>query len=258
MDKAKFFGGLCERNSGLFSTWLSQGQVDGVGRIVDEGQARATPLRQLAYILATAYHETAQTMQPIREKGGEKYLRSKPYYPWVGEGLVQVTWEVNARKFGATAPGQLMTWPLALRAIFDGMTKGMFTGRKLSDYIDGELADYIGARRIVNGTDKASKIADHSKAFETVLRDAGYGVLATVIAPPRVPDPTPSQPAPAPVPSEKTNPKSDFPTVSEPKAVPAKTAASPGNAAAAVGLLTIGTAITLSWHEIIAWLSSIF
>jgi len=259
MDKAKFFAGLRARDSGLFGTSLSQGQVDGAGRIVDEGQGRATPLRQLAYILATAYHETAQTMQPIREMGGEKYLRSKPYYPWVGEGLVQVTWEVNARKFGATAPGQLMTWPLALRAIFDGMTKGMFTGRKLSDYIDGERADYLGARRIVNGTDKASKIADHARAFETALRDAGYGAPAPMPAPPRVPDPTPSQPAPPSVPSEKTGPKSDVLPGSAPKTGPASPAPLPGKAAAAVGLLTIiSTAIAMRWHEITAWLSSIF
>jgi hypothetical protein len=58
--------------------------------------------------------------------GRRKYLRSKRYYPWVGEGLAQVTWEENHRKFGATAQGQMMTWSIALKAIFDGMTKGMF------------------------------------------------------------------------------------------------------------------------------------
>ena len=57
----------------LVGTSLSQGQVDGVGRIVSEA-------RQLAY------RETVQTTQPIRERGGEKYLRPKPCYPWGGRG----------------------------------------------------------------------------------------------------------------------------------------------------------------------------
>jgi len=191
MDKAKFFAGLRSRDSGVFGTSLSQPQVEGTARIVDEGQNRGMPLRQLAYVLATAYHETGAKMQPVREAGGEKYLRSKPYYPWVGEGLVQVTWEANARKFGASAPGQLMEWPVAMRAIFDGMSKGMFTGKRLADYIAGDRVDYVGARRIVNGTDRASLIAGYAKAFETALRAAGY-----VGQPPKaLPMPQPAPPA---------------------------------------------------------------
>ena len=56
------------------------------------------------------FYETGGKMQPVREDGGEKYLKSKPYNPWAGEDLVQVAWERNARKLGAMAPGQLMTW----------------------------------------------------------------------------------------------------------------------------------------------------
>ncbi|MBB6357344.1 hypothetical protein ACFFTN_13740 [Aminobacter aganoensis] len=39
--------------------------------MLDEAQRRGTSLRHLAYILSTAYQETAHTMQPIRERGGE-------------------------------------------------------------------------------------------------------------------------------------------------------------------------------------------
>lgn len=211
MDKAKFFAGLRSRESGVFGTSLSQPQVEGVARIVDEGQSRGMQLRQLAYVLATAYHETGAKMQPVREAGGEKYLRSKPYYPWVGEGLVQVTWEANARKFGASAPGQLMEWPVATRAIFDGMSKGMFTGKRLADYIAGDRVDYVGARRIVNGMDKASLIAGHAKAFETALRAAGY----VGQAPEALPTPQPAAPA-AVQPAPAMPPASAAPAVPEP------------------------------------------
>lgn len=200
MDRSKFYATLRARSSGVFGTSLSQSQVNGTEQILDEAQRRGTPLRHLAYILATAYHETAHTMQPVREMGGEKYLRSKRYYPWVGEGLVQVTWEGNHRKFGATAPGQMMTWPIALRAIFDGMTKGMFTGKKLDDYIKGDRCDYVGARRIVNGTDRADDLAEYAKTFETALRAANY--LGVAPQPrPTIPEPKPAQPAPIPAPA---------------------------------------------------------
>ncbi|AWC25588.1 hypothetical protein CO731_05087 [Aminobacter sp. MSH1] len=204
MDRSKFYAALRARSSGVFGTSLTQAQVDGTERILDEAQRRGTPLPHLAYILSTAYHETAHSMQPIREKGGENYLRRKPYYPWVGEGLVQVTWETNHRKFGASAPGQLMTWPIALKAIFDGMTKGMFTGKKLDDYIKGDRCDYVGARRIVNGTDRDDDLARYAKTFETALRAAGYiGQAPKTLT---IPEPKPASPPPELAPQVSAHP----------------------------------------------------
>jgi len=156
-----------------FGGRLTTGQVDGMNRILDEWERRGlTDVRWLAYMLATTFHETAAKMQPIREMGSEAYLRRKPYYPWVGEGLVQVTWEANARKFGATKPGDLLTWPKALRALFEGMTKGMFTGKKLADYFSATKDDPVNARRIVNGTDKAQLIAGYHASFLGAIQNA--------------------------------------------------------------------------------------
>ncbi len=163
MNRTTFFAFI---RKAPFGGSLWQSQVDGLNKILDEWDRRGlTNVSWLAYMLATVFHETGGKMQPIREGGGEKYLKSKPYYPWVGEGLVQVTWEKNARKFGATAPGQLMTWPIALRALFDGMINGMFTGKKLADYFNGSIDDPVGARKIINGTDKAQLIASYYKNF---------------------------------------------------------------------------------------------
>lgn len=156
-----------------FGGSLTQAQVDGCERIIAEAERRKlSDVRWLAYMLATAFHETGAKMQPVREGGGEKYLRGKKYYPWVGEGLVQVTWEANHRKFGATRPGQLLEWPIALKALFDGMIKGMFTGKCLPDYFNARGDDPVGARRIVNGTDKAQLIAGYHKHFLDALQAA--------------------------------------------------------------------------------------
>ena len=149
-----------------FSGTLSAEQVDGMTRILDEWERRKlTNMAWLAYMLATTFHETSRAMQPVKEDGDESYLKAKAYWPWIGEGLVQVTWEVNHRKFGATAPGQLLTWPVALLALFDGMIKGMFTGRGLGHYFGTGRNDPVGARAIINGTDRAALVASYHYAF---------------------------------------------------------------------------------------------
>lgn len=176
IDRAKFFDAVRVKP---FPGKLAQQHVEGMSNILDEWERRElTDERWLAYMLATTFHETAHTMQPIREMGSEAYLRSKPYYPWVGEGLAQVTWEVNARKFGATKPGDLLTWPVALRALFDGMIHGMFTGKKLSDYFNATTHSPIGARRIINGQDRAALVAGFHWSF--------LAALSTALYPPRV------------------------------------------------------------------------
>jgi putative chitinase len=157
----------------LFRGGLSAEQVYGINVILDHWELhyKTVSIFYMAYMLATVFKETGRRMVPVREGGGEAYLRSKRYYPWVGEGLVQVTWEVNARKFGAKKPGDCMSWPVALRALFEGMLLGMFTGKKLADYIKPTGArNYKLARRIINGDDCAAEIAAYAESFLTALR----------------------------------------------------------------------------------------
>jgi putative chitinase len=53
-----------------------------------------------------------------------------------------------------------------------GMRTGMFTGKKMAHYFTAALTDYVNARRIINGTDKASLIAVYAQKFERILRTA--------------------------------------------------------------------------------------
>lgn len=183
MNKQLFFDTV---RSSVFKGKLSDTQVSGIENIITYRDTQWPKMSndELAYLLATVAWETAWTMQPIREMGGEAYLRSKKYYPWVGEGLVQVTWEENARKFGATKPGDLLKWPIALRAAFDGMIKGMFTGKKLADYIGDGKRDYVNARRIINGTDKAREIAKIAESFRSALLRASVAPEQPIAKPP--------------------------------------------------------------------------
>ena len=59
---------------------------------------------------------------------------------------------------------------ISAKILVVGMTKGLFTGKKLADYFNSEKEDWINARRIVNGLDRASDIANHSKKFLHCIR----------------------------------------------------------------------------------------
>jgi len=137
--------------------------------------------RWLAYILATTYHETARTMQPIEEYGkgrGLSYgkpdpITGKTYY---GRGYVQLTWKFNYENMGNVFGVDLINKPelasepdLAMKICFYGMSKGSFTGRRLSQYFNEVSADWLNARKIINRMDKAELIASYAKVFHQAL-----------------------------------------------------------------------------------------
>lgn len=165
---------------------LTQGQVEGFNVLLDWfddenpgiPDQRHLDDRMFAYCLATPWHETAFTMQPIIEYGGESYLKSKPYYPWYGRGYVQLTWEENYQKQDDKLGlgGALITNPdlaldpvIATKILLLGMADGDFTGKCLGDYFTSDLTDWYNARRIVNGTDKASDIAAYAEKFHNAI-----------------------------------------------------------------------------------------
>ena len=153
-------------------------------------------IRWLAYALATAFHETAHTMQPIHERGSRRYFRkyepgtrlgrrlgnTRPGDGWRyrGRGYVQITGRRNyalaSRKLGVDllADPELALKPdIAAHILYRGMIEGWFTGKKLADYIrPGHQARYVAARRIVNGLNRARRIARYAIAFEHALRAA--------------------------------------------------------------------------------------
>lgn len=140
-------------------------------------------------------------MKPVREYGGETYLRSKKYYPYVGMGYVQLTWLANyekaSKKLGVdfvSNPKLLLEPRYSAEIIVIGMKDGWFTGKKLSDYITLQKSDFVNARRIVNGTDKAQEIADLAREYDALLRAEGYGETSLA------PKPAPQPPAPSPAP----------------------------------------------------------
>jgi len=187
-------------------------------QIINECKARGVLRNQAAYVLATSFWETARTMKPVREYGGETYLKKKRYYPYVGMGYVQLTWRENYQKASdklgvdfVSDPRKLLKPEHAKTILVVGMIEGWFTGKKLSDYITLQKSDFVSARRIINGVDKKHQIASIAKDYDQALIDEGYGVKSdgTNNIPPVYPKPKPKTPAgevmPPPPPKPETS-----------------------------------------------------
>lgn len=146
-------------------------------------------LNQWAYVFATTFHETKATFLPVREAFylQERYnwteaqftawrKKNLRYFPWDGKGFVQLTWEDNYKKFAKILGIELIKFPelamipkYAFEIMVYGFIHGSFTGKKITDYINGSKKDYKGARRCINGTDKAELIATYANKFENAL-----------------------------------------------------------------------------------------
>jgi hypothetical protein len=151
-----------------------------IARCIKEGAER----QQCSYILASAFWETNRLMKPVveaywlSEDWRKKNLR---YYPWHGRGYAQITWERNYRfaseKTGINFiadPDLVLVPENAALILVRGSLEGWFTGKKLSDYISGDHCDYVGARAVINGRDKAAAIAAIAREYDADLAAMGY------------------------------------------------------------------------------------
>lgn len=96
-----------------------------------------------------------------------------------GRSFVQVTGRNNYAKFSKVLGVDLLGNPdlacnddIAAKIIVIGMRDGLFTGKKLRDYFTPTSSDWVNARRIVNGLDRANDIAAYGKKFYSALQDA--------------------------------------------------------------------------------------
>lgn len=194
MNRKVFINGI---NSSLFNGRINNSQIAGINFKLDAfDDFRICDDRWKAYMLATSYHETARTMQPIEEYGkgrsrvyGRKIKHNRqPYtFPdkiYYGRGDVQLTWYENYELMGRLLGIPLLEQPelalkpdISARIMIEGMTKGMsnrgdFTGVSLENYFNSFLDDPVQARKIINGMDKANLIAGYHDKFLKAITNA--------------------------------------------------------------------------------------
>lgn len=189
--------------AGIMGPTLDAGEVSGVNIILEAMEG--SPLSWTAYALATAWHETAHTMQPVKERGGDNYFFRK-YDPkgqnpklakmlgntesgdgvkFCGRGYVQLTGRANYAKAAAFTGQPLLDRPelaqqedIAAKIMRWGMERGVFTGKRLGDMLPaGKPAtrpEFVQARRIINGLDRAVDVAGYAVAFQDALIKGGW------------------------------------------------------------------------------------
>lgn len=189
----------------FFNAWrkqfgpLNQSQVNGLNNLLERAErGDIANLDALAYVFATAHHETGQRLQPVREgfaatdtgaraavgklfrEGKISWDYSKPNaagLSFYGRGLAQITHEPNYKRCGKflgfpleKTPDRALEPGVAADILFGGMIRGTFTSRKLSQYFGPRKADFIGARAIINGSDRAVQIANIAEQYRAALR----------------------------------------------------------------------------------------
>lgn len=142
--------------------------------VAEANKQGVTNKAQLAYILATTVHESGAGKYMEEIASGSAYegrrdlgnTQSGDGTRYKGRGYVQITGRNNYRDWSRRLGIDLVGNPAAAsnpqtaaKILVGGMKMGTFTGKKLDDYINGSKTDFNGARRIVNGTDKAGTFA---------------------------------------------------------------------------------------------------
>lgn len=230
----------------LFAGKLSQVQFSRLSVLLEAAASYddVTPAR-LAYILATAHWETDRfnameeyasgaayegrsdlgNVQPgdgVRFKGrGFPHLTGRRNYEW---GSVTSGFDLVADPSLASDPA------ISASLLVIGQLTGYFTGVGLGKFINDHRIDFINARKVHNGLDRAETVADIAERYLGAIR---AGMEVDVMPPSFVPV------------SSRPMPESDGPF-----AVPAKRAPRFAQAVAC------GSSITILWTALAAtgWL----
>lgn len=147
-------------------------------------------LRQRAYVLATARHESKMGRRMVVQESGwadeDKFhlgnihhgdghrYRGRGYVPLRGR-LHYGVWD---RRLGVPLlqqPELAADAAVAAEIAVQAMMAGTFTGVGLADFINDEQCDYLGARQVVNGRDRADLVARYARHYEAAMQtDASH------------------------------------------------------------------------------------
>lgn len=210
MNEAIFYADIRKT---LFNGRLKPSQFQGLALINQEMNERSVHGPQRDYILATAYHETGRTMQPIEENlrySATGLLKTFPKYftplqaqicaykpekianiayanrmgngpvesgdgwRFRGRGYVMLTGRDNYEDWEITdRPEEARVTSTAARILVQGMIEGRFTGLPLRQFVNTTKCDYMEARRVVNHMDRAADIAGYAVQFGAARIAAG-------------------------------------------------------------------------------------
>lgn len=178
--------------------------IENINKFYANNDSYAANIYQLAYMLATARHETyhfpsGEYFSEKPEVGPISYfdkydpiLADTPArrerarlngntvegdgYKYRGRGCVHLTWKKNYQRAKdnigidfVSFPERAADFDYAVSIMIWGMRDGVFTGASLNDHINKSSVNYVSARKIINGSDAAALIASYAEKFQSIL-----------------------------------------------------------------------------------------
>jgi len=153
--------------------------------IIRAAKAQNLTRAQIAYVLATAEHESDRFATLEEYASGAAYegrgdlgnTQPGDGKRYKGRGYVQLTGRNNYRAYGKRTGIKLLELPvipmnwaaLSVYVIVDGMMRGAYTGRRLDEFVNAGKQDFRNARKVVNGLDQADKIAQQARDWMSRL-----------------------------------------------------------------------------------------
>ncbi|WOQ11765.1 hypothetical protein [Aeromonas media] len=178
--------------------------IENINKFYANNDSYTANIYQLAYMLATARHETyhfpsGEYFSEKPEVGPISYfdkydpiLADTPArrerarlnrntvegdgYKYRGRGCVHLTWKKNYQRAKdnigidfVSFPERAADFDYAVSIMIWGMRDGVFTGASLNDHINKSSVNYVSARKIINGSDAAALIASYAEKFQSIL-----------------------------------------------------------------------------------------
>lgn len=179
------------RNALLAKLAKNDGLDELLGFIADDPEW--SDIRHVAYLIATVAHECAFTFKPITERGQRRYfdkydagtrigavlgnVRPGDGFKYRGRGYVMITglrnYRVFAEKLGidlVNDPDKALEPLISYRIAAIGMREGSFTGKAIGRYINAERCEFVTARKVINGLDRAEDIAGYAETILAVIK----------------------------------------------------------------------------------------
>jgi putative chitinase len=194
------------RDNNMLGPKITPAEFKGCDAITRACAAARWPISFTAYALGTAYLETNHQMLPVREAYWLSDTAAAAYFHrmydpdgqrpdvakrlgntrpgdggrYPGRGYPQLTGAANYAKAGEALGVDLLGHPeralepdIAAKVMVRGMAEGWFTGKRLADYLPASgpatLEQFVPARHIVNGSDRAADVAGFAVNFQRSL-----------------------------------------------------------------------------------------